>query len=1139
MEISNYTRVVITGEDRSGSAFDSLKRKTIDTERSFQRLKSVMSTLGVGISFGGAFALLKEGVQQFLEAEKSINRLNAVLQTTGNTIGFTGVELESLAQKLSKQAFINDDAIRDGISQMLLFKNVTGETAKEAITLAANYAAAFGGDVSSAIENIGRALEAPANGAKSLRSLNVILSDSQQELIKDFIKTSDTASAQGFILEQLKDLYGDLAEKINKGPLAESNRLKLAWGEMLKSLGKSPATSGFFGWAADGFNQIKFFMLDPSIRNFLAIAGGYIEAPSAPINTAALDLLAKISATKKEIENLTQVSDVLKGTLANGIATNRDLVEKNLSQYADSITRLKAELADTIKTIGAPSPEKQAALDAEFKQHAETDLAAALEREETVREEFRKKALANAAKFRSELQSLLQSTLPLDNSFGKFAADVDVLNKALAASLIPQQKYNEAFDAMIAARADVVGETKKYIEAQKELKDAYDSDIEALADADAAYEKEIKSIKDATEALKPYSREMTIAAKIVDLMGTHTDKTTEQIRAMAIEYANATEEFARTEKAIAAQKEIQDEVRRTADTLESTFHDGFVRALEGNLDSLESFSQSALNTLRSTFADQVYKIYLQPTILNFSTALATALSGQGGANTSTGGGGGFGIGDLSSLTNVFSAGSTAAINGIGAGLGLVNPISGVGILGNGLGPLGASVPASGSLGALASAVPWLAIAAVALPFISGLFDDGPAERTAKFVTGTRGTNPRFSTGTPFGLTGISEDSYFSDQEMAQALDAFIAGISTTDKQIVEQLNLSTDQITAAKLNLEDLNNKTYNFGTEHEGIEGLTEITRDRYAAIFQAVNEDLSLLIATYDQADDKIGEYITGAVQLYKALDKVGDVMPELSKSLIAFASLSGQQLVDTAAIINYASADPIKDAAELVRLQSRTLTQVWNEQGTELRKLIAEYDGSATATSQLAALTQSRYQIELQLAQQIMQVLDASHTLFASSAEQIRFSVLSETEKYNSLRNKSLELEGILASATGPAKIYELAQQLNEVTTQAFGLLTADQQKQQAEPFANYLEELDSLVQQKLQDVQATLSGEHDTSLPNSIAAVIETAMEKAAAKFMAAAEKQLLAAQTPLTVDSNVDVNVRGYVTTATATTEVGR
>lgn len=1076
MEISNYTKVVITGEDRSGSAFESLKRSTMSAATGFERLKAVI--------VGGAFAVLVknsfEAAERMVDLSRALGIGTDSLQSFRYAADLVGVSqealetgLQKLSVKIGNAASGNDAAAKSfrdlgiGILDSSNQSRDTGDIYRELAT------------------KIGGITDANIRASEAVEFFGKSGKDIVNALGPEFLQLANDADKMGAVIggdllinaSKAKDQFDSMSRVLGAqltGAIVQLSPLILSLGNVFAEASKGVAMfyDRFFGAGAEK-----------------AAASARLDE----INTHMDKLFKNLERLEKRPKNFfSQISDDIQ------IENAKKAIEKLRPEFISAQKELNDLLNPPALASGGVNK-------------IETHFA---------------EGAGAVEKLHSKLESLLEQ-----DAYVKFAADVEVLNKVLGTTALSQETYNKTFDAWVAKLPEVVKFNKDYIGGLEGISKEELEAAKARFEGVDAFEKQIQAMQDEINLLGPYDRAKRIAIETEKLLKTSVGLTVDEINLEAEAYVNMLEKLTAAKDVIAAQEAQRQEFKKTVDTIESTFHDGFVRMLERGKDSWKSFTQSIINTFKTIVADEIYKVFLKPFTVRIATSVAGSLGGMGTANAAGASGGGFDLSNFSSIGNL--VGSNLFGSGVGSisagGLMTAAPVFEGGSL-----VAGAEFSSMFSSAGFAAAVPWLAIAAIALPFVASLFDDGPAERTSKFVTGRRGTNPRWSTDTPFGVTGLSEDQWFSGQEMGQALDAFIAGIATTDKQIVDQLNLSTDQITAAKLNLEDLNNKTYSFGTEHEGIEGLAQITQDRYAAIFKAVNEDLSLLVANYSGASDKIGEYITGAVQLYKALDKVGESMPELSKSLLAFASLAGQQLVDTAAIISYAGADPIKDAAELVRLQSRTLAQVWGEQGDALRKLIDTYDGSATATSQLAALTQSRYQTELQLAQQIMQVLDQSHQMFASSAEQIRFSVMSETEKYNSLRNKSLELEGVLASATDPAKIGQLAKQLNDITTQAFGLLGADQQKQQADAFATYLEGLDATVQQKLQDVQATLSGEHNTSLPDSIASAIEMAMEKAAAKFLAAAQAQenaaskqesaaaaqQAAANTPIRVDARV-------------------
>lgn len=1070
-------------------------------EGSVAGARRALGLLGVGISAASVIQFARNAVNSFVEAEQSVNRFNALLTSTGNVTGIAAAEMANLTQKISDITFIDDEKIRDSMSGMLVFKNVVGDTFTEVATLGAQMMT-LGGEFEGAMGQLARALDSPMEASRSLRALKINLTDSEEALIKKYVESGNIQKAQNVILDRAKGLYKGLSDEMNKGIVGTVKDLKRSWGEMLESIGAAfaPSATSLFTWAKEGFDQIKDFMNDPSILKFLALAGGYYEKPGpamAPINKN----LEGIQESRRQLAEYEKQLDALKGK--QGAA-----FEAAASAIHESIKIENARLVQLQGAIMAPSASDLAKKAAEDVRDANAKAEAAA----AAAAEAQKKAVAAAKEYQNAVKSLLAELFPLAAAYDKFGTDVAMLNGLLAKGVIDQEEYNTGFDALIGKLPDVEEFNKKYEQGLKDIADSKERTVDA-------FNKQIQAMQDELDLLGPYNRANVIANKTQELLKTSIGLTADEALRLSTRYADALEKLSAGKEAIAAQEQIRDEMKRTADSIRDSLTDALLRGFENGKGFAENFRDTLINMFQT--------LVLRPTIQGILAPVSGALAGlaPGSANAAAGVGGM----DLSSLFNLGSgigsfAGSTLGLSGFPTGAGSISATGGL---------------AGTNLLGAASAVPWLAIAAVAIPIISSLFDDGPADRTANFTTGYGGDPNARRVDTPFGRTGITDSHWFSGQEMGQALDAFILGIATTDKQIVEQLNLSTDQITAARLNLEDLNNKTYSFGTEHEGIEGLTEITKDRYSAIFKTVNEDLSLMIANYDQADEKIGEYISGAVQLYKALDNVSEAMPELSKSLLAFASLSGQQLMDAAAIINYAVADPVKDARTFIEAQSRTLYQTWNLQGDSLRKLISTYDGSASATRTLADLTKQRYQTEIELATQILQLLDSSSAMFSGSAEQIRLSVMSADQQYAYYDKKVRDNEALLRLATDPSDIEKYSRNINDYTLKAWGVLTPDQQKKLSDPFAKYLEGIGAEVDAKLNTSLGEISADHDTSLPDSIASAIETAMEKAAAKFLEAAQMQLLAAQTPLTVDSNVDVNVRGSVITATATTEVGR
>lgn len=244
--------VILSAEDHTRAAFDSARRNIQNLEAPLLSVKNAFGALAGGL----VISTLKMLSDEYLVAATSVNKLSAVLHSTGYAAGLTATELENLVQQTSKLALIDDDQVRDGISALLLFRNVQGDVAKEAIRLGAQMTQ-LGGDMSSAMQQIGSALESPLDASKKLKAMGVFVSAGQEAMMKSMMEVGDIAGAQGMILDLLNQKYGDLSATMNTGAVADAKRLSLAWGELLETLGKAPAQSGLSGWLANSFEEIK------------------------------------------------------------------------------------------------------------------------------------------------------------------------------------------------------------------------------------------------------------------------------------------------------------------------------------------------------------------------------------------------------------------------------------------------------------------------------------------------------------------------------------------------------------------------------------------------------------------------------------------------------------------------------------------------------------------------------------------------------------------------------------------------------------------------------------------------------------------------------------------------------------------
>ncbi|OGT05647.1 MAG: hypothetical protein A2143_01770 [Gallionellales bacterium RBG_16_57_15] len=347
--------IILAASDQTRAAFDSAKRNIQGLEAPLLSIKSAFGALAGGL----VISTLKNLSDEYLQAAMSSNKLAAVLRSTGYAAGLTAAELENLVQQTSRMALIDDEQVRDGVSALLLFRNVQGDVAKAAIRLGAEMTQ-LGGDMSSAMQQIGSALESPLDAGKKLKAMGVFVSDGQQEMIKSMMESGDIAGAQGMILDLLNAKYGDLSATMNTGAIADSKRLTIAWGELLETMGKAPAESGLSGWAASRLTEInniieqstiaeRTMLMIPGLRTYAraAIAGRAAEsgsqasaaeqaqADAGAVLKAQQDLQQKLDAflANDEQEGMKRLKRISDATKKQNEEDDKDVIEKAKKAY--------------------------------------------------------------------------------------------------------------------------------------------------------------------------------------------------------------------------------------------------------------------------------------------------------------------------------------------------------------------------------------------------------------------------------------------------------------------------------------------------------------------------------------------------------------------------------------------------------------------------------------------------------------------------------------------------------------------------------------------------------------------------------------------------------------------------------------
>ncbi len=257
------------GAKSAGAGLDDMGRKSRDAARRVEEMdgmavraaRSFTGWLAGIVTVTTALRTLRAAILAASEAEQSQRRLEAVLRATGQAAGLTAREINRLTEEMAAGTIFDDEAIRNASAVLLTFRNVQGETFREAMNLAAGLASVMQTDLQSAVFQVGRALDDPVEGMAALKRAGVNLSPVQEEQIRHFIRINDLASAQKIILGELNKKFGDAAKEMNTGITQATKGLGKAWNELLEALGRTPemqtAVKGGVGWLSSELDGLR------------------------------------------------------------------------------------------------------------------------------------------------------------------------------------------------------------------------------------------------------------------------------------------------------------------------------------------------------------------------------------------------------------------------------------------------------------------------------------------------------------------------------------------------------------------------------------------------------------------------------------------------------------------------------------------------------------------------------------------------------------------------------------------------------------------------------------------------------------------------------------------------------------------
>ena len=356
-----------------GNEVENTGRKAQETAGIFGQLgQAIMQGLGLGAGLS-VFAGITSGIQTLIgelkstiteasTAQEAQAKLNAILSATGETSGITAGQVNDLANEMQRLTRFEDDTVVSASTVMLTFRTISSTTFPQAMKAAADLAAMWGMDLTSAARMVGRALDAPGEGLGMLTRLGVRFTDQQKEMLQQLTATGRGAEAQAQILDILNSKFGGTAQAMVNTYAGRMEQLHNTFGNIKEEIGGAflpvledlaKALTETFEGQGSAVTNFANSLKDAIYSLQTTWAGLVIQAAKVG---AILDFLKSATASFASFWVTAFEMAVLSvKILAGSLVGVNAILAGNLRQaadYAGQVINMQGQLADKAATLG-------------------------------------------------------------------------------------------------------------------------------------------------------------------------------------------------------------------------------------------------------------------------------------------------------------------------------------------------------------------------------------------------------------------------------------------------------------------------------------------------------------------------------------------------------------------------------------------------------------------------------------------------------------------------------------------------------------------------------------------------------------------------------------------------------------------
>ena len=281
------------------------------------KVKSALSMAAIATAVVAALGKItqaaKECVDAFTEADKVSQRLTAVWANVGSATGKTSRQMDDLAESLEKVTYFQSESIKEASLLLAATESLTADGFDRALDASMDLAAALGQDVSSAASLLAKAMEAPEEAFRSLKSIGIAFTNDEKEQIKTLAEANKQMEAQELILSKIEQRYKGVAQAIADTPAGKLDAIKDTIADIKEGLGEAlvNSLSPAFSWILKVLQKIHDWVSghneETKLYSMLEGSGTYKELANQFTGEKLNEVLAEQKANfRTHLENFSK-----------------------------------------------------------------------------------------------------------------------------------------------------------------------------------------------------------------------------------------------------------------------------------------------------------------------------------------------------------------------------------------------------------------------------------------------------------------------------------------------------------------------------------------------------------------------------------------------------------------------------------------------------------------------------------------------------------------------------------------------------------------------------------------------------------------------------------------------------------------